>query len=60
MVGLAPLLCLAGSFVTGEPGTAPSELSEISADSENEEGEHGRHYYFEVFLDLEAIWYITN
>lgn len=33
MVGLAPLLCLDGSFVTGEPGVAPSALSATSTDS---------------------------
>jgi len=35
MVGLEPLLCLDGSFVTGEPGEAPSVLSVTSTDSEN-------------------------
>lgn len=37
MVGLAPLLCMDGCFVTGEPGVAPSALSVKSADSENRE-----------------------
>ena len=35
MVGLAPLLCLDGSFVTGDPGAAPVVLSVTSTDSEN-------------------------
>lgn len=50
MVGLAPLLCLDGSFVTGEPGVAPSALSVTSTDSENWETIKGsQSWYFESF-----------
>lgn len=59
MVGLAPLLCLDGSFETGVPGAAPSTLSVTSADSENREkfkvNTNEITIFFEVFFDLEVI-----